>query len=208
MARSGGAECRGAEVSGGARGDPRWCPGGGGGEPVRRLASGGASMARRYEDQGLAGLADRSRRPPRCSHQMDPAIEVWVLETRRRNPDWGPRRLIGRFGLKDTEVLFDRICRGERDRSPVDPPRSPTTTGKIERFHRTLRSELLPGGPSPTSRPPKPSSTPGSRATTPRGRVRRSPGRPRRPVHRRRDATPGRCVGHRDRGLRFCLSAE
>ncbi len=42
-----------------------------------------------YEDQGLAGLADRSHRPLRCAHQMGPAIEVWVLEARRRNPDWG-----------------------------------------------------------------------------------------------------------------------
>jgi hypothetical protein len=30
-----------------------------------------------YEDQGLPGLVDRSHRPPRCSHQMDPAVEVW-----------------------------------------------------------------------------------------------------------------------------------
>jgi hypothetical protein len=26
------------------------------------------------------GLSDRSHRPPRCAHQMDPAIEVRVLE--------------------------------------------------------------------------------------------------------------------------------
>lgn len=31
---------------------------------------------------------------------------------------------------------------GERDRPPFDPARSPTTTGKIERFHRTLRDEF------------------------------------------------------------------
>jgi transposase-like protein len=37
-----------------------------------------------YQDQGL-GLVDRSHRPPRCSHQMAPAAEVWVLEARRRN---------------------------------------------------------------------------------------------------------------------------
>lgn len=218
-----------------------------------------------YEDQGLAGLADRSHRPPRCSHQMDPAIEVWVLETRRRNPDWGPRRLVheatkaglepvpsrsgiyralqraglidpqarrrrarrfkrwerggamelwqfdvvggvlladgrqlkvltgiddhsrfvvcaglmvratsravcahfaeamarhgvpqeiltdngkvftGRFGHKDTEVLFDRICRENGIDHLLTAPRSPTTTGKIERFHRTLRQEFLTG---------------------------------------------------------------
>ena len=218
-----------------------------------------------YEDQGLAGLADRSHRPPRCSHQMDPAIEVWICEARRRNPDWGPRRLVheavragvrpmpsrsgvyralkrtglidpearrrrdrrfkrwerggamelwqmdvvggvlladgrqckvltgiddhsrfivcaglmtratsravcahfaaairahgvpqeiltdngkvftGRFGLHDTEVLFDRICRENGIDHLLTAPRSPTTTGKIERFHRTLRSEFLTG---------------------------------------------------------------
>src|SRR2546428_13785475 len=47
-----------------------------------------------YEDQGLPGLVDRSHRPPRCSHQMAPHVEVWVLEARRRNPGWGPRRLV------------------------------------------------------------------------------------------------------------------
>ena len=218
-----------------------------------------------YEDQGLPGLVDRSHRPPRCSHQMEPAVEVWVLEARRRNPEWGPRRLVheasrasvdpvpsrsgiyralkraglidpqgrrrrdakfkrwerggamelwhmdvvggvlladgreckvltglddhsrfvvcaglmlratsravcahfaeamrchgvpqevltdngkvftGRFGLRDTEVLFDRICRENGIDHLLTAPRRPTTTGKIERFHRTLRQELLTG---------------------------------------------------------------
>ena len=84
-----------------------------------------------YEDQGLAGLADRSHRPPRCSHQMDPAIEGKVFT--------------GRFGLHDTEVLFDRICRENGIDHLLTAPRGPTTTGKIERFHRTLRSEFLTG---------------------------------------------------------------
>ena len=218
-----------------------------------------------YEDQGLSGLVDRSHRPPRCSHQMDAAVEVWVLEARRRNPDWGPRRLVheaaragvvplpsrsgvyrllkrsdmidaaarrkrdrrfrrwerggamelwqmdvvggvqladgreakvltgiddhsrfivcaglmlratsravcehfaaalrahgvpqevltdngkvftGRFGPRDVEVLFDRICRENGIDHLLTAPRSPTTTGKIERFHRTLRQEFLTG---------------------------------------------------------------
>jgi transposase InsO family protein len=218
-----------------------------------------------YEAQGLAGLADRSHKPPRCSHQMDPAAEVWVLEARRRNPGWGPRRLVheaaragvvpvpsrsgvyrlikrsglidpearrrrdrkfkrwerggamelwqldvvggvlladgreakvltgiddhsrfivcagvmlransravcghfaaamarhgvpsevltdngkvftGRFGPRDMEVLFDRICRENGIEHLLTAPRSPTTTGKIERFHRTLRQEFLTG---------------------------------------------------------------
>lgn len=218
-----------------------------------------------YEDQGLVGLVDRSHRPPRCSHQMDPTVEVWVLEARRRNPEWGPRRLVheasragldpvpsrsgvyralkraqlidsearrrrdrrfrrwerggamelwqmdvvggvlladgreakvltgiddhsrfvvcaglmlratsravcthfadalrrhgvpqeiltdngkvftGRFGRTDTEVLFDRICRENGIDHLLTAPRRPQTTGKVERFHRTLRQEFLTG---------------------------------------------------------------
>lgn len=51
----------------------------------------------------------------------------------------------GRFGVKDTEVLFDRICRENGIDHLLTAPRHPTTTGKIERFHRTLRSEFLTG---------------------------------------------------------------
>src|SRR5205809_1598819 len=51
----------------------------------------------------------------------------------------------GRFGHKDVEVLFDRICRENGIDHLLTAPRRPTTTGKIERFHRTLRSEFLTG---------------------------------------------------------------
>jgi hypothetical protein len=51
----------------------------------------------------------------------------------------------GRFGPKDTEVLFDRICRENGIDHLLTAPRRPTTTGKIERFHRTLRQEFLTG---------------------------------------------------------------
>jgi transposase InsO family protein len=51
-----------------------------------------------------------------------------------------------RFGLRPAEVLFDRICRENGIAHRLTAPRSPTTTGKIERFHRTLRTEFLAGG--------------------------------------------------------------
>jgi transposase InsO family protein len=50
-----------------------------------------------------------------------------------------------RFALKPTEVLFDKICRENGITHRLTAPRSPTTTGKIERFHRTLRTEFLRG---------------------------------------------------------------
>ena len=52
----------------------------------------------------------------------------------------------GRFGPSATgEVLFDRICRENGIRHLLTAPRSPTTTGKVERFHKTLRGEFLAG---------------------------------------------------------------
>ena len=50
-----------------------------------------------------------------------------------------------RFGLTPTEVLFDKICRENGITHRLTAPASPTTTGKIERFHRTLRHEFLTG---------------------------------------------------------------
>ena len=49
----------------------------------------------------------------------------------------------GRFGPNPGEVLFDRICRENGITHRLTAPRSPTTTGKIERFHQTLQTELL-----------------------------------------------------------------
>ena len=40
------------------------------------------------------------------------------------------------------EVLFDRICRENGIEHLLTQPRSPTTTGKVERFHRALRTEF------------------------------------------------------------------
>lgn len=48
----------------------------------------------------------------------------------------------GRFAQPPVEVLFDRICRENGVDHILTEPRSPTTTGKIERFHKTLRIEF------------------------------------------------------------------
>ena len=214
----------------------------------------------KYEAGGLEGLVDGSHRPAGHPRQMDAAVEVAVLEARRRHPSWGPQRIaaelarrgistsksgvyrcllraglvepdgrrrrkrewkrwergrpnelwqfdvVGGFLLRDgsrvkaltgvddhsrfcvsarlmakertrpvcdgltvamrrygvpeqiltdngkvftgrffappVEVLWDRICRENGVEHLLTQPRSPTTTGKIERFHRTLRAEF------------------------------------------------------------------
>jgi transposase InsO family protein len=222
----------------------------------------------RYEASGLAGLADRSRRPVSCPHRASAEVEAAVCELRRKHPGWGPRRIafvlersgavdpvpsrmtvyrilvrhglvqpgvrrrkrsdyrrwqrdrpmqlwqmdivggvmlvnpvtgelteakvvtgvddhsrycvvasvveratgravcaafvraLRRFGVpgevltdngrqftdrfgQGGEVLFDRICRENGIAHRLTRPASPTTTGKVERFHQTLRRELL-----------------------------------------------------------------
>jgi transposase InsO family protein len=51
----------------------------------------------------------------------------------------------GRFGPagSSAEVLFDRVCAENGIRHLLTAPRSPTTTGKVERWHKTIRAEFL-----------------------------------------------------------------
>jgi transposase InsO family protein len=54
------------------------------------------------------------------------------------------KQFTGRFGKpRPAEVLFERICRENGITQRLTRPRSPTTTGKIERLHQTLQLELL-----------------------------------------------------------------
>ncbi|MCA1695747.1 MAG: IS481 family transposase, partial [Actinobacteria bacterium] len=213
---------------------------------------------------GLAGLIDRTHRPPSCTHQAPAEVESKVCELRREHPRWGPRRIahelartapedtglpsrstvyrilvrhglieprsrrrkrsdylrwerqtpmqlwqldivggvfltdgteckvvtgvddhsrfcviatvvpratgravclafaeaLRRYGVPDEvltdngkqftdrfgkggEVLFDRICRDNAITHRLTQPSSPTTTGKVERFHGSLRREFL-----------------------------------------------------------------
>ena len=51
----------------------------------------------------------------------------------------------GKLAQTPATVAFDRICQHNGIRHILTAPYSPTTTGKIERLHKTIRSELLHG---------------------------------------------------------------
>ena len=60
----------------------------------------------RYETGGLEGLVDGSHRPAGHPAQMGAAVEVAVLEARRRHPSWGPQRIateLGRRGISTSK---------------------------------------------------------------------------------------------------------
>ena len=54
------------------------------------------------------------------------------------------KQFTGRFGKpRPAEVLFERICRRNGIRQLLTKPYSPTTTGKVERWHQTLQTDFL-----------------------------------------------------------------
>jgi len=48
-----------------------------------------------------------------------------------------------RFGLGPGPVLFDKVCHDNGIRHLLTAPYSPTTTGKVERLHKTIRRDFL-----------------------------------------------------------------
>ena len=48
----------------------------------------------RYRAAGLAGLADRSRRPRVNPNRASPEVEARVCELRRAHPRWGAQRIV------------------------------------------------------------------------------------------------------------------
>src|SRR3954451_14635378 len=54
------------------------------------------------------------------------------------------KQFTGRFTRpRPAEVLFERICRRNGIETILTKPRSPTTTGKVERFHQTLQADCF-----------------------------------------------------------------
>lgn len=77
------------------------------------------------------------------------------------------RVFTGRYFHPPVEVLFDRVCRENGIEHLLTAPYSPTTTGKIERFHRTLRRGSTRRACSPACGPRRPRWMNGSPSTTP-----------------------------------------
>jgi transposase InsO family protein len=115
---------------------------------------GGVHLGDGSEAKVVTGVDDHSRFcvsalvVPRATAR--PTCEALALAMRRHGvpeailTDNG-KVFTGRFGSGTGEVLFDRICRENGIRHLLTAPRSPTTTGKVERFHRTLKDELVRG---------------------------------------------------------------
>jgi transposase InsO family protein len=75
---------------------------------------------------------------------MDPAVEVWVLEARRRNPDWGPRRLTHEATRAGIEPAPSRsgIYRALKRAGVIDPGARRRRDRRFRRWERGGPMEL------------------------------------------------------------------
>jgi transposase InsO family protein len=114
---------------------------------------GAIHLADRVEVKCVTGIDDNSRfvvsamLMPRATAR--PVCDALLAALRRHGI---PEQILtdngkvftGRFGPRGStaEVLFDRICVENGIKHLLTAPRSPTTTGKVERFHRAIRTEF------------------------------------------------------------------
>ena len=54
----------------------------------------GYKWTARFEAEGVAGLADRSRAPNSPERRISEAVRGALLEVRRKHPSWGPRKIL------------------------------------------------------------------------------------------------------------------
>lgn len=66
------------------------------------------AWVRHYQENGLAGLADRSHRAHRHPWQLAPGIEAKICEMRRAHHKWGPQRLAYELDKKGVSPLPSR----------------------------------------------------------------------------------------------------
>ncbi len=114
---------------------------------------GGVPLADGRECKVLTGIDDHSRFVVVAAVLTAPSgravCEAFTAAMRRYGvpsevlTDNGAQFTGARIKPQPVEVLFERICRENGITQRRTKPRSPTTTGKIERFHKTLREEFL-----------------------------------------------------------------
>ena len=102
----------------------------------------GFQYLRRYREQGVAGLKDRSRRPHTSPRRTSPAIETRILDLREVHP-WGGRKLARR--LQDLGVAgvpaVSTVTEVLRRHGKLDPAEAVKHTALV-RFERSAPNEL------------------------------------------------------------------
>src|ERR1700720_579275 len=71
----------------------------------------GYKILQRYEQCGVEGLSDRTRRPFRYANQLAEQIEAAIVAARREKPSWGARKIRERLLRRFPHAVKDPPCR-------------------------------------------------------------------------------------------------
>lgn len=66
----------------------------------------GYKGVRRYTEQGLAGLQEKSPAPHHCPHRMTEEVAAVLLEAKRAHPPWGPRKLLPSLARRQPDLAL------------------------------------------------------------------------------------------------------
>lgn len=100
----------------------------------------GALWRRRFQESGVAGLDNRSRRPVHSPSQTPGPVEERIVELRMLRPDWGARKLavlLGSEGIKLPVITIHRVLLRRGLVRPVD-----RRTPALQRFEREGPNQL------------------------------------------------------------------
>ncbi len=66
----------------------------------------GYKILERYQDTGVLGLTDRSRRPVRYAHQLPQQVEQFILGIKKEYPSWGAPKIRERIRRKYPHIAL------------------------------------------------------------------------------------------------------
>jgi transposase InsO family protein len=97
---------------------------------------------RRYLEEGVDGLEDRSRRPLVSPAQIDADLEITICRMRKDHPRWGARRIqaeLARKGVEPPAVSTIHQALRRNHLVAAQPPRRPKA---LKRFEREISNDL------------------------------------------------------------------
>jgi transposase InsO family protein len=100
----------------------------------------GYMWLKRYEESGIAGIAERSRRPLHSPKRTVEGLEQRVVEARKQYPDWGARKLkvvLAREKVELTSSTIQRVL-ARHDLIREQDRHRPA----LQRFERSAPNEL------------------------------------------------------------------
>lgn len=105
----------------------------------------GYKWLKRFNDHGMDGLRDRSRRPHCSPLRADASVEAAVIALRHKYPFWGPRKLhrLLRDKLSAAQLpSIATIARILKRNGLIDVPEAPPVWPAVGRFERPCPNDL------------------------------------------------------------------